>query len=116
MNVIYNFYEELRSALSKVKSVKTITRGWPKQFASRTLPCIAIVKASETPADYRDDRERITEVEYYIRIFADKFEQVDEIVPQVHEIMERLGWQRTMTYDADDSAVRIAHLRYRKYV
>ena len=112
----YNFFDEFRTALSKIETVKAITRGWPKSFASKNLPCIAIVKASETPADFRDDREHITEVEYYIRIFADKFEQVDEIAPQVREIMERLGWQRTMTYDADDSAVRIVHMRYRKNV
>lgn len=114
--MIHNEAETIRAALSTIKGVKAVTRGWPKSFASANLPCIAINKASETPADYRDDREHVTELEYYIRIFADKFAQADAIAPGVYDKMETLGYQRTMTYDADESAVRIIHMRYRKYV
>lgn len=114
--MIYNHYDQLRTSLSKVAGVRSVTRGWPQSFASKNLPCIAIQKASETPADFRDDGEHITEVEYYIRVFADKFEQADTIAPEVDKIMLRLGYQRTMTYDADDSSVRIIHMRYRIYV
>ena len=114
--MIYNFYEELRTALSKVSGVKAVTRGWPKSFASKNLPCIALEKASETPADYRDDREHVTEIEYYVRIFADKAEQTDALAPLVDTRMQKLGYQKTMTYDAGDSAVHICHMRYRKYV
>ena len=114
--MIYNFYEEIRSALSKLVGVKSVTRGWPKSFASKTLPCIAVEKASETPADFRDDDEHLTEIEYYIRIFADKAEQLDTIAPQVDAKMRKLGYQRTLTYDAGESDVRICHMRYRKYV
>lgn len=114
--MIYNEAETLRTALSDVEGVKSVTRGWPKSFASKNLPCIAIQKASEVPADYADDDERLTEIEYYIRIFADKFEQADSIAPRVDETMERLGYRKTMTYDADDRAVRIIHMRYHKYL
>lgn len=114
--MIYNEADALRKALSQIEGVKSVTRGWPRSLASANLPCIAIQKAAETPADYRDDRERVTELEYYIRIFADQFAQVDAIAPAVYDKMEALGYQRTMTYDADDSRVRICHMRYRKYV
>ena len=91
-----------------------MTRGWPRQFDR--LPCIAVSKAADTPADMRDDREYAAELEYYIRIFAHKAKEADALAERVDGQMEEMGYARTFSYDSDEPDVRMAALRYRKYV
>ena len=114
--MIHNDAERIRGALSGLAGVRSVTRGWPGSLASKNLPCIGIQKASETGADWRDDREHVTEIEYYVRIFAEKYEQLDAIAPLADAAMEGIGYSRTMTWDDGGSPVRICHIRYRKYI
>lgn len=114
--MIHNEAEAIKEVLRTIDGVKSVSRGWPKAFARDTLPCIAIAKAADTPMDFRDDREHIAELEYYIRIFAEKATAVDAIAPRVDMEMEKMGYTRTFSYDDDESDVRMCALRYRKYV
>jgi len=112
--LIHNEAEIIREKLSAIEGVRRVTRGWPRNFD--LLPCIAVSKAADTPLDFRDDRERIAELEYYIRIFADRAQEADVLTVLVDAVMEEMGYMRTFSYDDDDSEVRIAALRYRKFV
>lgn len=114
--MIHNEAEQLKEALQQLHGVKSVTRGWPKALTEQTLPCIAISKAADTPMDFRDDRAYLAELEYYIRIFADRATQVDELAPLVDEEMTRQGYARTFAYDDDNADIRIQTMRYRKYV
>lgn len=111
---IHNEAEKIKTRLIGISGVKSVTRGWPKDFAN--LPCIAISKAADTPKDFRDDREYVAELEYYIRIFTERASAADAIAEAVDAAMEEMGYARTFSYDDDESEVRIAALRYRKYV
>lgn len=112
--MIHNEAEAIKAALGALEGVQCVTRGWPKSFEQ--LPCIAVTKASDTPVDFRDDREHVAQLEYYIRIFASRAQDADALAPLVDEAMERMGYMRTFAYDDDDADVRMAALRYRKYV
>ena len=112
--MIHNEAPAIKERLSAIEGVKSVTRGWPKSF--ERLPCIAIAKAADTPVDFADDREYLAELEYYIRIFTDRTADADRISQEVDEAMEGMGYMRTFSYDDDDSDVRMAALRYRKYV
>lgn len=112
--MIHNEAGAIRERLCAIDGVAAVTRGWPKSFAQ--LPCIAISKAGDTPVDYRDGRERIAELEYYIRIFTQRASDADAIAVEVDAIMESMGYTRTFSYDDDAQDVRMDALRYRKYV
>lgn len=111
---IHNEAEAIKSRLAGIDGVKSTTRGWPK--ADALLPCIAVIKAADTPVDFRDDREHVAELEYYIRIFADRASAADRIAVLADAAMEEMGYTRTFSYDDDTGDVRIAAMRYRKYV
>ena len=112
--MIHNETESICARLSQLEGAAQVTRGWPKRFAQ--LPCIAVQKAADTPVSFRDDREHIAQLEYYIRIFADRAQQADVLAQAVNAAMEELGFTRTFSYDDDGQQVRMAALRYRKYV
>lgn len=112
--MIHNEAETIKAKLAGIAGVASVTRGWPRAFDE--LPCIAVSKAADTPVEFRDDREYLAELEYYIRIFTERASVADKIAQEVDEAMEALGYTRTFSYDDDDSDVRIAAMRYRKYV
>lgn len=112
--MIHNEAEAICSRLRTIEGVAAVTRGWPKRLEQ--LPCIAVTKAADTPVAFRDDREHAAQLEYYIRIFAFRAQQADQIAQQADTAMEALGYVRTFSYDSDDADVRMAALRYRKYI
>ena len=46
----------------------------------------------------------------------DGAQQTDELAVCVDNAMEEMGYVRTFSYDGEDADVRMAVLRYRKYV
>jgi len=111
--MIHNEAQEICAKLGALDGVVNVTRGWPKR--KQQLPCIAVTKAADTPVAFRDDREHVAQLEYYIRIFADRAQQADDLSVSVDAAMEEMGYVRTFSYDGDDADVRMAALRYRKY-
>lgn len=112
--MIHNEAPKIKERLSQIQGVKSVTRGWPKSF--ERLPCIAVSKAADTPVQFKDDKEYLAELEYYIRIFTDRVSDADTLAEAVDKEMEEMGYTRTFSYDDDDGDVRMAALRYRKYV
>lgn len=112
--MIHNEVEAITQRLGAIEGVQFVTRGWPKRMEN--LPCIAVAKAADMPVSFRDDREHVAQLEYYIRVFAAKAQQADGLAACVDAAMEEMGYVRTFSYDGDDADVRMAVLRYRKYV
>ena len=112
--MIHNEAEAIMQRLGAIDGVQVVTRGWPRRMEN--LPCIAVAKVADTPAAFRDDREHVAQLEYYIRIFAHRAQQTDELAVCVDNAMEEMGYVRTFSYDGEDADVRMAVLRYRKYV
>lgn len=112
--MIHNEAQALAERLGMIEGVQHVTRGWPKRMEN--LPCIAVAKAADTPVSFRDDREHTAQLEYYVRIFTAKAQQADELAAKVDAAMEDMGYIRTFAYDSDDADVRMAVMRYRKYV
>ncbi len=100
------------AGLGQIPGVAAAHRGWPKDFES--LPCIAVTEAGNAPADSRDDREYLTELEYYVRVFAVKAEQIDAIASAVEDTMLGLNYTRTFCWDDDSADIRQKVMRYKK--
>lgn len=103
----------LVAALGEIPGVERVTRGWPKRFEK--LPCIAVSLAGNAAADWRDDTRYTTELEYYLRIFADQAAQTDGLCNEVDTVMTGLGYDCTFHWEDDSAEVRQTVMRYRKY-
>ena len=112
--MMHNEADAIMTRLGAIEGVQHVTRGWPRRFDC--LPCIAVEKAADTPALFRDDREHIAQLEYDIRVFACRAQQADALAERVDAAMEEMGYVRTFSCDRDEADVRMAALRYRKYV
>lgn len=112
--MIHNELEEIRSALTQVPGVKSVTRTWP--VGAYQLPCIAIARASQTPLDARDGSTYLSEVTVYVRIFTGTASEGDAIAPLADAQMEKLGYTCVFAADEDDGKVRIQAMRYRKFM
>lgn len=91
--------------------MKTVTRGWPKE--TDTLPCIAVALAGSATADRRDDARYLTEMEYYVRIFAATQGAADALAERVEVAMATLGYEQTFAWEDSSSEVRQLAMRYK---
>jgi len=109
---LHNEISTIKVALSQISGVKLVTEGWPESF--EILPCISISEAANTPHTFRDDRERTTELAYYVRIWAIIPAQRDSISSAVNDVMEGLRYTREFSYDEDGAGIRQKNQRYKK--
>ena len=56
----------------------TVTTAWPKEEPKGRWCCLP---GGDSPADHRDDQEYLTELEYYVRIFTVKAEDMAGFAP-----------------------------------
>ena len=94
--------------------MKRSVPAWPDDWA--VLPTIAVSEAANIPADFRDDKERITELEYYIRVFANGSAERQRIASDADDVMTGLGYVRNFSNDDDGAGVRQKVMRYRIYL
>ncbi|MDD3410517.1 MAG: hypothetical protein PHY12_06875 [Eubacteriales bacterium] len=105
---------DILSALRALEGVKLVATNWPK--ALDTTPCVLLMQAGESAADYRDDAEYLTEIEWYVRVFCKKDEQQRTLCRAVHEAMEALGYRRTFRWDEGAADVRQTVFRFMKQI
>ena len=98
-------------AISGLEGVAAVTQGWPKREA--VLPCVAVVLAGERGAERRDDAEYLTEVIFYLRIFARTAEGTDALAPSIRRTMADLGYERDFAWEDADERGHYRAERYR---
>lgn len=104
----------IRASFLEIPGVQRVLPAWPEDWT--LLPTIVITEAGNAPADRRDDREYVTELEYYIRVFAARTAEIAEISSAVDDAMVGLGYERTMSWEDDGAEARQKVLRYRIYL
>lgn len=109
-----NHAEEILDIVEAISQVKSVTRGWPADFSK--LPCIAVSEAGNAPERYYADKEYLSKVEYYVRIFSKNTSLSDTIAAQVDALLTEQDWERTFAYEDDNPEVRQKIMRYKKEV
>lgn len=109
--------QEIIDLLSTINGVKKCGAAWPKDL--NTLPCITITLAGDKATDHRDDRRYLTELEYYVRVFAStnsvqKTETWRCIVAEAVQRMEDAGWVKTFRWEEPGADVRQYAMRFKK--
>ena len=104
--------ERIKTALWNVAGVKLVTTDWPKQF--NTTPCIVLTMAGEQGADFRDDKEYLTEQEWYVRVFSAKEPELLKVADGAQAAMEELGYARNLRWEEPGDAIRQVAIRMSK--
>lgn len=104
----------VKATLKQLKGVKRVVTAWPKDFA--VLPCLVVQLAGERPADYRDNREYLTEVEWYVRVFSGSERMHYALCEAVRERMEALGYVRTFRWEEGGAEVWHTAFRFKKVI
>lgn len=102
----------VRTALKTIPGVKQVYTAWPKTFDA--TPCILIQLAGELPADFRDDSEYLTELEWYVRVFAKKEADMGPICAVLRPTMEAIGYRRTFAADVGGEDIHQTLYRFVK--
>ena len=100
------------SALEAVDGV-TVTSAWPREPPA--VPVVLVTLAGERAADRRDDRWYLTELEYYVRVFAAKSGELRRVAAAVDDAMRALGYDLAFRWDEPGEGWRQAAMRYKTY-
>ena len=100
------------TALEKVDGV-TVTSAWPREPPA--VPVLLVTLAGERAADRRDDRWYLTELEYYVRVFAAKSGELRRVAAAVDGVMRALGYDLAFRWDEPGEGWRQAAMRYKTY-
>lgn len=100
------------AALEKVDGV-TVASAWPRE--PPTVPVVLVTLAGERAADHRDDRWYLTELEYYVRVFAAKSGELRRVAAAVDDAMRALGYDLAFRWDEPGEGWRQAAMRYKTY-
>lgn len=101
-------------ALRQACAGATVTTAWPRESPQR--PVILVTLAGDSPADYRDDRRYLTELEYYVRVFAARADDMRRACADVHTALEGLGYELTFRWEEPGEGWRQTALRYKIYL
>lgn len=75
-----------------------------------------VSEASNRPAARYDGKERVTELTYYVRVFAERAAELAELSRAADDAMEALGYQRQMAFEDDGASPRQRVMRYRIWI
>lgn len=109
--------QEIIDLLAEIKGIKTCSAAWPQKLES--TPAITVTLAGDKPTDYRDDRRYLTELEYYIRVFAStntkaKADAWRRIASEAMKLMEGEGWSMTFRWEEPGADMRQFAMRFKK--
>lgn len=107
--------DQIAEVLTSIDGVKCITRGWPSVMDRETLPCIIVQKAGERGAGRRDDQEYLTEIEYYIRVFARVGAEADRVAAAAQACLLSLGYERVFGWEEFTEDICRVDMRVRAY-
>ena len=109
-----DYKEEIKAALEDVPGLKSLSDSWPD--TETELPAIVIDLASEKGADRRDDKRYMTELVYYVRIFADTSQEAQAIFVAVKPRMENLGYENVFKFDQNLAGAKQMVTRFLKNI
>jgi len=106
--------EIIKTALEDITGLGSISDSWPD--AETQLPAIVVDLASEQGKDRRDDRRYLTEIEFYVRIFANTPAAIHAMFEAVCPRMEALSYELTFKFDQNTAGARQLITRWTKTV
>ena len=107
-----NKSRDIQAALSAIPEVKKVSLAYPDSFAD--LPRVSFFEANNSPAEFSDDCEYLSELNFQIDVWAEKWDDVYDIAIDVDDAMSGIGFTREFSADVPDDQSNIKHktMRY----
>ena len=101
------------TALGRIEGIEATT-AWPREPPRK--PVALVTLAGETTTDRRDDHRYLTELEYYVRVFAANSADMRRVCSAVDDAMSVLGYELTFRWEEPGEGWRQTAMRYRIYL
>ena len=92
----------------------TVTAAWPTEPPS--APVVLVTLAGQSAADRRDDVWYLTEMNYYVRVFAPRRDALMRACDAADAAMRALGYEPVFRWDEPGEGWRQIATRYRAYL
>ena len=96
--------EIIKTAIEDIPGLGSISDSWPD--VETVLPAIVVDLANEQGTDRRDDKRYLTEIGFYVRIFASSPAQIHAMLEAICPRMEALGYEITFKFDQNTDGAR----------
>ncbi len=104
---IFNKLNELK----ELGIVKGVNYSYPETFSK--LPCITFYEANNSIAIYTEDDEYLSEINYVIDIWAESYEQINNIAIKVNEKLKEIDFIREVSYDVPSEDIKHKFMRFK---
>lgn len=89
----------------------TVATKWPVEVIGQ--PVLLVTLAGDKAVDYRDNRAYLCELEYYVRVFAARGEDMRNAASAAHEAMEALGYTKVFRWEESGEDAHQTVFRYK---
>ena len=101
---------KIKDALEGIPGLKSLSSSWPDDTTA--FPAIVVDLASDQTADRRDDRPYLTELQYYVRLFARNKDDLRRMLTETDARMAAIGYERVFRFEQNDANVKQWVTRY----
>lgn len=97
--------------LKELGMVKGVNYSYPETFSK--LPCITFYEANNSIVRYTEDDEYLSEINYVIDIWAETYEQINNIAIKVNEKLKEIDFIREVNYDVPSEEIKHKFMRFK---
>ena len=106
--------KEIFNKLSEIKElgiVKSVNYSYPETFSN--LPCITFYEINNSTVEFSDDDEYLSEINYVVDVWANDYEQLNNISVKVNEKLKEIGFIREISYDVLNENIKHKFMRFK---
>jgi len=102
--------DKIKDALEGIPGLKSLSSSWPDDKTA--YPAIVVDLASDLHVAFYNDRPYLTELQYYVRLFARNKDDLRRLLAEVDTRMEAIGYERVFRFEQNDANVKQWVTRY----
>lgn len=110
INLNKNIFNKLNE-IKELGIVKGVNYSYPETFSK--LPCITFYEANNSILKFTEDDEYLSEINYVIDIWAETYEQINNIAIKVNEKLKEIDFVREVSYDVPSEEIKHKFMRFK---
>jgi hypothetical protein len=101
---------KIKDALEGIPGLKSLSSSWPDDTTA--FPAIVVDLAAEQTTRWYNDRPYLTELQYYVRLFARNKDDLRRMLTETDTRMAAIGYERVFRFEQNDANVKQWVTRY----
>lgn len=110
INLNKNIFNKLNE-IKELGIVKGVNYSYPEIFSK--LPCITFYEANNSIVKFAEDDEYLSEINYVIDIWAETYEQINNIAIKVNEKLKEIDFIKEVSYDVPSEEIKHKFMRFK---